>query len=265
LRVVACGGDGSCVDDEDCDDGDPCSRDYCYSYDPDAPLCEVRHSYCSHSQAADGTSCGSGNVCVDGECGENRCEDVVCEDGDLCTDDRCDYVDGTCDFTPVFCFDGNECTEDRCDPPDGCNFTAVEDVTFCFEDFHPEIGVCKAGACVVAMDACTNAEDLTLVCDPSFMEEVEACGDAAGAFVAPCLVENTGVSADCASCYGTAARCIVENCFQVCPTAPDSQECEDCYVENGCIALLDECTGDLESACDGRDAMSGVGMFEAQP
>lgn len=41
-----------------------------------------------------------------------------------------------------------------------------------------------------------NAEDLALVCDPGFMEEVEACADPAGILVAPCLVETTGVSAD---------------------------------------------------------------------
>jgi len=243
-------------------DGNECTHEYCRC---DGWWCSPT---CVSAPVDNGTDCtydGLSGVCVSGECGENLCEGVACDDADACTDDMCDYVDGTCDFTPVDCDDRNECTDDTCKPADGCKFTPVEDGEFCYEHFHPEIGVCKAGACVVAMEACTNTEDLALVCDAGFMEEVEACADPAGILVAPCLVENTGASADCASCYGTAVRCIGENCFHVCPTAPDSQECEDCYVENGCIALLDECTGDLESACDGGDAMSGVGMFEVQP
>jgi len=243
-------------------DGNECTHEYCRC---DGWWCSPT---CVSAPVDNGTDCtydGLSGVCVSGECGENLCEGVACDDADACTDDMCDYVDGTCDFTPVDCDDRNECTDDTCKPADGCKFTPVEDGEFCYEHFHPEIGVCKAGACVVAMEACTNTEDLALVCDAGFMEEVEACADPAGILVAPCLVENTGASADCASCYGTAVRGIGENCFHVCPTAPDSQECEDCYVENGCIALLDECTGDLESACDGGDAMSGVGMFEVQP
>ena len=232
------------------DDGNECTEEYC-----SLGKCELR-------PAENGTECtydGLAGVCVSGECGENRCEGVVCDDENACTDDHCDYVDGSCYFTPIECYDENQCADDACDPAEGCTVIPVEDGTLCSE------GVCTAGACVLPTDACTNIEDLAIVCDPSFMEEVEACGDPAGAFVAPCLVENTGVSPDCASCYGTAVRCIVENCLHVCAPTPESQECEDCYVENGCIALLDECTGDLESACDGRDAMSGVGMFEAQP
>ena len=244
-------------------DHDPCEGVVCPD---DGNVCTV--AYCSGGRCMsgpveNGTECtygaGLAGVCVEGVCGENICEDVVCDDHDACTDDHCDYVDASCYFPPIECYDDNECSEDSCDPAVGCTFTEVEDGTFCSE------GVCKAGACVLPTDACTNEEDLALVCDPGFMEEVEACADPAGILVAPCLVENTGVSADCASCYGEAVRCIVENCFHVCPTAPDSQECEDCYVENGCIALLDECTGDLESACDGGDAMSDVGAFEVQP
>ena len=236
-------------------DGNECTVEFCSCT---GWWCTPR---CVSTPVEDGTECsfkGFDGVCVSGWCDKNRCEGIVCDDGNECTTGVCDYADGSCEFTPVECDDRNECTDDTCEPADGCVFTPVEDGEFCFEDLYPEIGVCKTGACVVAMDACTNTGDLALVCDPSFMDEVEACADPAGVLVAPCLVQNTGVSPACASCYGTAVRCIVENCLHLCATAPDSQECEDCSVESGCIARLDECTGDLESACGGGDAMPAL-------
>jgi len=258
LRVVACG-EESCVKDADCNDGNPCTGDWCE--EPGLFSCDSEPT-CRHGWREDGTPCGSGKVCVGGVCGENLCEDVVCDDGDGCTDDHCAYVDGSCYVTPTVCNDQNECTEDGCDPADGCKWTPVEDGTFCFE------GVCRAGACVLPTDACTNAADLAAVCDPGFADEAETCArDAIGdpGATAPCLVENTGVSSDCASCYGPAVRCIVNSCSHVCGPTPDSQECDDCLVENGCHTLLASCTGDLASACDTDGTVSDVGAFEVQP
>jgi hypothetical protein len=174
LRVVACGGDGSCVDDENCDDGNPCTEDRCISYDPDAPLCEVVQR-CSHSQVADGTSCGSGKVCADGECGENRCEGVVCDDDNACTDDECNYVDGTCYFPSVVCDDRNECTYDTCDPADGCIFTPDQgkDGTECFNDLRsPPFGVCEAGVCVAP---CDPTSEQLLRCPIGPLEHLFCC------------------------------------------------------------------------------------------
>jgi hypothetical protein len=157
LRVVACGEeDRSCVEDEDCDDGNPCTEDWCYSYDPDAPItCEVVQR-CGHLPEDDGTSCGSGKVCVLGACIENLCEDVVCEDGNACTDDTCDYEDGMCHFTSR-CDDGDDCTEDICNPLDGsCDSTTpAEDGTACGW-YEGLLGMCSAGACVGPCDPGSN-------------------------------------------------------------------------------------------------------------
>lgn len=117
-----------------CDD-EPCSTGKCDYVDG---LCDYT------ARLANGTPCtyeGLEGVCAEGVCGENLCEDVNCDDGDACTQGTCDYVDGTCDFTPVVCDDDEECTEDTCDPPDGCIFTAVEDGTACAG------GTCQAGVC----------------------------------------------------------------------------------------------------------------------
>jgi hypothetical protein len=103
-------------------------------------------------------------------------------------------------------------------------------------------------------DACLNEDDLLLVCDEGWSDEVGTCARGASGDpveTAACLVEDTGVSAACASCYGASVGCILVNCIGECGVAPDSQECADCQVENGCDVLQDDCTGDLETGCAG--------------
>ncbi|MBW2585937.1 MAG: hypothetical protein JRD92_03205 [Deltaproteobacteria bacterium] len=65
-----------------------------------------------------------------------------------------------------------------------------------------------------------------------------------------CLIDNTAVSADCASCYGAAVRCIFVNCFAACESDVGSQDCDNCQTVFGCDTLLTNCTGDLAGACD---------------
>ena len=250
--------------------GDRCEGVVCPADDDECTVefCSSSTGGCVGEPVGDGTLCtvdGFSGVCVSGVCGENLCEGVVCDDENACTDDRCIYVDGTCDFTdftPAVCDDRNECTDDTCNPADGCNFTPVVEGTFCFE------GTCKAGACVVPTDACTNAEDLAVVCDPGFTDEVETCSDVPAGFAAAlCLVENTGVSTACASCYGATIDCIYDNCGAECDGAVYSQACDDCRarLDRPCDAQHANCTGDLASACPPGDTMSDVNAFEVQP
>ena len=86
--VGTCDETGACVIDSSplCDDGNPCTFDTCVSGGSD----------CTHdASAADGSTCDNGLHC-DGpdECSDGACEAVdpgyaPCDDGDLCTDDRC--------------------------------------------------------------------------------------------------------------------------------------------------------------------------------
>jgi len=123
LRVVACGEEGvdrqSCVRDEDCDDGNPCTRGRCYDADPFPITCEVVDGYCLHLARRLGTPCGRGKVCIDGVCVENLCEGVA----------------GNAIFI-----------EDECVPTD-CD--GLDDGTECIF-FHPgghSPGFCEAGYC----------------------------------------------------------------------------------------------------------------------
>ena len=169
MPVVGCSGPYVDVCFENCpdrcegvvcsDDGNECTAEFC------------RNGGCTSSPVDNGTDCtfdGAAGVCVDGECGENLCEDVVCEDDEVCTNDMCDYEDGTCYFPPTLCSDGNQCTEDSiCNPLDGCTFTPL-DGTICMTEGMPELGeVCEAGVCVAA-------------CDPASKEEL------------PCPIEGIG-------------------------------------------------------------------------
>jgi hypothetical protein len=104
-------------------------------------------------------------VCVSGFCGKDLCAGVDCDD-EPCSEGKCDYVDGLCDYTAslangtpctydglegvcvegvcgknlcedVNCDDGNACTEGTCDYVDGtCDFAPVvcDDDEECTED-----------------------------------------------------------------------------------------------------------------------------------
>ena len=124
-----------------CDDGNPCTLDSCGKRCLSPFGCYEWVFECKYSSVTDGTPCGSGNVCVDGGCGENLCEGVDCDDGNPCTHNYCDYEDRECDSDPSngalceadglsgicmwdVCEVGDPCTaddlfEERCNPVEG--------------------------------------------------------------------------------------------------------------------------------------------------
>ena len=243
LRLVACGEDDrSCVDDEDCDDGNPCTLDWCYSFDPNAPTtCEVVRR-CSHSTLDDGTTCGSDQVCVEGVCTEDIWCAGVCDDGNECTWNICDLASGDCqrdprdDETPcdsdgrsgicisgvcvenlcedVVCDDENQCTEDTCDYVNGgCRYEPQDDETPC--DFDGRSGICISGVCVENL-----CEDV--VCD-----DENQC------------TEDT---------------CSFEDGF--CEYTPiDGTPCEGGFCRDGaCEPLVDQCTADDLAAIEAGGA-----------
>lgn len=137
----------------DCDDGNDCTAD----------ACDPASRTCSNAPAVDGTPCDDGGtpgICTSGVCSQGLCAGVDCNDDNECTEEACDFSDGTCSNEPVlegtFCdFDGvqgiciagecvedrcaddacnddNPCTHDTCDPLDGsCTNTPVEDYSPC--------------------------------------------------------------------------------------------------------------------------------------
>ena len=143
-----------------CDDDNECTRDY---YRPDGS--------CDYVQIPIGTPLGTPcdwngepGVCINGVCEEDPCKGVVCDDGDLCTNDRCVRTTGECAFGPVGCSDRNTCTDDTCDPDSGgCDYTPVPDgqpccyrghwkccELLCFSQCYvcDVAGYCDSGACI---------------------------------------------------------------------------------------------------------------------
>lgn len=113
-----CNGEETCVASQcvagtplDCDDGNPCTTDTC---DPILG--------CQHSNAADGTPCADADLCD----GTETCQSGVCTAG-----------------TPLVCDDGNVCTDDSCVPATGCVYT---------NNTSP----CDDGIACTGNDACSN-------------------------------------------------------------------------------------------------------------
>jgi RHS repeat-associated protein len=82
----------TCATSANCNDGRPCTTDACNA------------GFCSHSTAPNGTSCADGNLCNGGE----TCQTGSCVGG-----------------TPPVVDDGNACTTDACDPMEGVTHTPI--------------------------------------------------------------------------------------------------------------------------------------------
>ncbi len=96
--------------------------------------CAPETGNCAMENLPDGTECDSGVPCVinahcvDGEC--RVTEENGCDDGNDCTADACDTVEGVCEHTPL---DAIPCNDD-----DPCT----------------EVGVCQMGTCLAGADTC---------------------------------------------------------------------------------------------------------------
>lgn len=117
---------GCCEDDEDCNDGNPCTADFCGSVSPNV---------CAHSTNPE--------CCTD---------DGDCEDGDPCTTDFCHPTSGclttwveSCCQDHGDCGDENPCTNDSC-----ASGSCIQEPNCCIQDSDCLINEqpCLNGACV---------------------------------------------------------------------------------------------------------------------
>lgn len=82
------------------------------------PLPCATNAECDNNRSCDGAETCSLQ--------EQRCVSgipVVCNDGNLCTNDSCDEATATCVFSALDCDDGLPCTLNRCEPEIGCYAT----------------------------------------------------------------------------------------------------------------------------------------------
>jgi hypothetical protein len=173
----------SLCEDGTCHDGNECTDDVC---DPLARRCE-------YPPVGDYAECdleGLSGICIAGLCQQDLCEGVVCEDQNACTEDTCDYADGTCDFMAVE--DGAPCDFDgfrsicisgvcqaECEAAEDC-----DDDNECTEDFCAD-GVCELVPVADGME-CDDGNECTAdmcangVCEGAPVEDGTACRDGEG-------------------------------------------------------------------------------------
>ncbi len=170
-------------------DGNECTRD-----------CNPSTGACDYKPREDGWECnfeGGAGVCIDGVCEEDPCGSVVCDDDNQCTDDLCDWRDGSCSYPPrrdgascdfdgvpgvcvdaacqdnacndVVCDDQNECTYDDCDPVTGCITDPLEDGIPCNDGG----GACLNGVC--KLHPCDPVSEEVLQCPMPGFEQWFCC------------------------------------------------------------------------------------------
>jgi hypothetical protein len=58
-----------------------------------------------------------------------------------------------------------------------------------------------------------------------------------------CIVEETSMTPDCATCYAGAVACATENCLSACIEDTEAEKCKLCQVEKGCREEFNTCSG----------------------
>jgi Tol biopolymer transport system component len=129
-----------------------------------------------------------------GECSKHR----DCDDGNVCTQDKCDKHTGTCEFKPIHqrraCDDGNACTSvDVCDRG-VCQGRNLPNGTICSDgNACTQSDTCQSGAC-------TGADPV--ICSPSDQCHVTGTCDATtGSCANPAAADGTACD-DTDTCSG---------------------------------------------------------------
>ena len=123
-------GEPACQSDDECD-AMSCGRARCVG-----GACLCGEPVPDAGPACDPMECDDGNPCTDGRCDPvegcvHDANTAPCDDGDACTmDDVC--AGGVCTAGPaVTCDDGDPCTDDGCDPATGCTTTPRAEHSTC--------------------------------------------------------------------------------------------------------------------------------------
>ncbi len=183
-----------------CDDRDPCTAS----------------DVCVAGECKGTFSCDDGNPCTFDGCNELGCtheggplEGQICDDGLGCTEgDSCRA--GVCTGDPVVCDDGNVCTNDFCQEGLGCRTTNNSDTC---DDGNPctrldrcQIGVCKGVTYTCTKGTCMDANvcDGNGGCIPDFSDygtpcssDGKQCTDDICSGNGTCIHPNSGVGTPC--------------------------------------------------------------------
>ncbi len=276
--------DGSCQGGEPkvCDDGDPCTWEYCTPSNPDGCYSELVDCSEDDDACVKGKCFGNGDCEAETlvECSSKPCHTVACdgESGD------CVYTKFALEDQKVTCNDDNSCTTDYCDDSGTCQNDLVPDcMNLCegktCEDTNPcTTDLCDSdtGECIFGAnsepcddgDPCTFgdvcADKVCLQGDPVECEEDDACitgvtctdGECGGGIAKDCSDGNACTDDSCDSGTG---ECVYVNNTVGCSDGVNctvDDVCQDgtCSAGKTSDAVCDDgnpCTIDLCSASDG--------------
>lgn len=170
-----------------CDDGVACTMDDC---NEESGMCE---------HTPDDSSCDDHNPCTNDYCdveqgcvhepilGCQVCEiDTDCSDGDACNGAEVCGESGVCeDAEPLNCDDGNACTNDSCDTVNGCVHEMIEDCQSCEIDADCDNQNVCDGEEFCAEGVCQSGEVLN--CDDEDVCTLDSCDPINGCEYAPNL------------------------------------------------------------------------------
>ncbi len=160
--------DGNPCTDDGCDPASGCTHLANAATCSDGDAC-TGGDHCGGGTCLPGaaTGCDDGNACTDDACDKTSgckhlANTVTCTDDDVCSNgDVCQG--GTCALgEPLYCSDGNPCTKDTCDKLNGCNHIAnsdpCSDGKICTSNDKCSGGACQPGGPTVCDDgnACTS-------------------------------------------------------------------------------------------------------------
>lgn len=217
----------------------------CDALEPAEEICNGLDDNCSG--AIDEESCDDGNPCTEDSClGEEGCDHLPldqgeCLDNDVCTiGDHCEA--GVCLGSPVACDDDNPCTDDACDGLGGCDFT--NNTAGC-DDGDPctVSDICFEGDCggYTISCECLNDSDCKALEDGDICNGTLQCDVSKLPYVCA-VIPNTIV--ECPPATGPDSECLKNTCAPesgTCELLPDHEAlaCNDgdpCTVGDKCVA-----------------------------
>jgi hypothetical protein len=96
---------------------------------------------------------------------------------------------------------------------------------------------------------CQNENDCDAVESGEARASAQSCGlgcledDDPGVCAVSCIVEDTDISSECATCYAGSVQCASENCLAECAADPTSDDCNQCQIDAGCRSEFNDCSG----------------------
>lgn len=235
----------TCTDDAACDDGNPCNG---------VETCDVAQQGCMPgTPALDGTTCGTGFLCINEACQATSCGDGFTTAPEECDDANADNGDGCntdCTFSCVSSDASRNCT-----PADACAGAGTcDDTTHTCSPGTPldlytpcgTSGYCKLGTCT--QPACGNEQvEPGEQCDLGAQNGVVGSG-----CTSSCAYACVDPSTDCAS--PPACQQVTCNAQHACETAPDpSLDGTSCGTDLVCAS----------GTCTSPTAMCGNGIVES--